>query len=93
MNILKHVVTILALAALLAMPACSKSGDGPSKKQDIPGACECALDCANTITVDDTASLVQCKTKCQKKFGAKAMIEGVKRSMEVLTQARESCSD
>ena len=70
------------------------NGQKPSaKKADIPGACECATECANTTMVDDPQGLVTCKNECAKKFGSVALAEGLKRSMEVMSGARESCKD
>ena len=93
MNHLKHLMFLIFVAAILALPACGKKGGGQETKKNVEGACECAIECANETTVDDSLGLIECKKECQKKFGAGAMISGVKRSIEVMSEVRESCAD
>ena len=86
-------IMLAAGAASLCLAACGDKKTAAKKAKDVPGACECAIECANEIAVDDTAGLVECKAACQQKFGAGAMVEGMKRAMEVMSSAREGCED
>jgi hypothetical protein len=60
---------------------------------DIPGACECAIECAHTTMIDDDHGLQACKAACSKEFGAKSAAKGFKRAVEVMSRDRESCDD
>jgi len=80
----------LAVALLLCGCGGKKKAE-ETKKQDFKGACECAIKCAEDTLVNDPEGLVVCQKNCQAKFGG-AMVEGAKRAMEVMAEARESCA-
>jgi hypothetical protein len=84
---------LVSLAVALFLCGCAgKKKVDDAQKQDYKGACECALKCAQNTLVDDPEALVACQQSCQTKFGG-AMVEGTKRAMEVMTEAREGCAD
>jgi hypothetical protein len=86
---------LLFVALTVALFLCGCAGKKKTEeavKQDAKGACECALQCAQTILVDDPVGGAACQKSCQTTFGG-AMVEGTKRAMEVMTKAREGCAD
>ncbi len=83
---------LVSLAVALFLCGCAGKKKEEAKKQDYKGACECAIQCAENTLVDDPEGLVACQKSCQAKFGG-AMVEGSKRAMEVMAQAREGCAD
>ncbi len=61
--------------------------------ETIPGACECALECAETTMVNDPHGLETCRSDCKAEFGKRATAKGFERALEVMGQERESCDD
>jgi hypothetical protein len=91
---MRRVVGLVVVAlSVLALSACGEKKKDAPAKIDVAGACECAVACAENTTVDDAQGLTRCQQECQKKFGAGAMVEGLKRAMEVFSKAREGCED
>jgi len=85
---------LLALLAGAASTGCPGDKDGKKEaKKNVAGACECAVKCGETTTVDDHQALMDCKRGCQQQFGAAAMTQGMTRAIEVRSKARESCAD
>lgn len=93
MNEIRIWLVVGAVAACLGLGGCAgKKKDGAETK-DVAGACECAVECAEAVMVDDGTGLSKCKSKCQKKYGAGATAEGFKRALEVMSKVREGCED
>jgi hypothetical protein len=93
MNKFLAVIAVAIFTCCMTSLGCTDKDDKKPGKTDIVGACKCATKCAENIMVDDSQGLVSCKNECAKKFGSIAVAEGLKRSMEVMAQARESCED
>ncbi len=87
------VIMLVSTILTLALSGCSEKQKVEAKSTDIPAACKCVMKCAQTVMVEDPQGLAKCQTDCGDKFDARTLAEGIKRSMEVMSKARESCAD